>query len=232
LGNEVSPYFDSMLGKIISFSSDRATAIQKLIQGLERLVLFGPSTNRSYLIQLLRDERVQVGEIYTQLLSEIPYRFDAASALKLLNSPQTMNLDSADLQDSEEDLFSPWGAVVQKKAEAFFEDWGDRRFYFTPFADWSERREHRRSGKSAGGESDPGESLIRTPMPGKIVQVAVQDGATVQKGQLLLILEAMKMEHQIRAGMNARVKRMAVQTAQQVLPDDLLVELEPLKDEA
>ncbi len=43
------------------------------------------------------------------------------------------------------------------------------------------------------------------PMPGKVIQVAVEQGARVERGQVLVILEAMKMEHRIEAPANGRV---------------------------
>ncbi len=53
------------------------------------------------------------------------------------------------------------------------------------------------------GAADP---LVRSPMPGTVVSVAVQDGATVQAGDVLVAVEAMKMEHQLTAAVSGVVR--------------------------
>ncbi|TDK26936.1 biotin/lipoyl-binding protein [Arthrobacter crusticola] len=54
----------------------------------------------------------------------------------------------------------------------------------------------------AAGTADP---LVRSPMPGTVVSVSVQDGEVVEEGQVLLAVEAMKMEHQLRAAVAGTV---------------------------
>ena len=61
------------------------------------------------------------------------------------------------------------------------------------------------------------------PMPGKVLSVAVADGAQVEAGQLLLILEAMKMEHRITAPTAGTVKAMKVKEGDQVANGAMLV---------
>ena len=58
----------------------------------------------------------------------------------------------------------------------------------------------------AGGEGEEVEGGLRAPMPGKVIALAVQPGATVEKGAPLLVLEAMKMEHTIHAPRKGVVK--------------------------
>jgi acetyl-CoA/propionyl-CoA carboxylase biotin carboxyl carrier protein len=53
------------------------------------------------------------------------------------------------------------------------------------------------------GAADP---LVRSPMPGTVVSVSVEDGATVQVGDVLLAVEAMKMEHQLTAAVSGVVR--------------------------
>ncbi|WP_052274493.1 ATP-binding protein [Arthrobacter sp. L77] len=53
------------------------------------------------------------------------------------------------------------------------------------------------------GAADP---LVRSPMPGTVVSVAVADGATVEAGDVLVAVEAMKMEHQLTAGLSGVVR--------------------------
>ena len=68
------------------------------------------------------------------------------------------------------------------------------------------------------------------PMPGQVVQVAVTSGQEVQKGDLLIILEAMKMEHSVKAPADGVIARVAVKEGDQVDVDALLVVLEEAGD--
>ncbi|HVN86463.1 MAG TPA: biotin carboxylase N-terminal domain-containing protein [Candidatus Binatia bacterium] len=72
------------------------------------------------------------------------------------------------------------------------------------------------------------------PMPGKILAVRVQSGDAVQKGAPLVILEAMKMEHEVAAPHNGIVREVRVEVGQQVDSDDVLVVLDeaPPSEEA
>ena len=64
------------------------------------------------------------------------------------------------------------------------------------------------------------------PMPGKVLSIAVSTGETVEAGQLLLILEAMKMEHRVTAPHAGRVGEVKAVAGKQVQGGDLLVVLE------
>ena len=61
------------------------------------------------------------------------------------------------------------------------------------------------------------------PMPGKIIEIRVSEGDTVQTGQVLLIMEAMKMEHSVTAPLEGTVQQVSVDTGDQVDADALLV---------
>jgi acetyl/propionyl-CoA carboxylase alpha subunit len=76
----------------------------------------------------------------------------------------------------------------------------------------------RRAAASAGLEG------LWAPMPGKILDTRVREGETVRAGQTLLILEAMKMEHEIRAPRAGRVGRLPFRNGDQVETGALLVE--------
>ncbi|MDX1369028.1 acetyl/propionyl/methylcrotonyl-CoA carboxylase subunit alpha [Pseudomonas sp.] len=71
-----------------------------------------------------------------------------------------------------------------------------------------------------------GSGSIKAPMDGAIVEVLVEEGSQVSKGQLLLVLEAMKMEHPLKAGIDGVVRRVGVSQGDQVKNRQLLVEIE------
>ncbi len=80
------------------------------------------------------------------------------------------------------------------------------------------------SGARRGGEAS-GEGALMAPMPGQVRAVLVAEGDEVERGQTLLILEAMKMEIRIQAARAGRVVKLPVRDGQSVNKDDLLAEV-------
>lgn len=70
-----------------------------------------------------------------------------------------------------------------------------------------------------------GDGAITAPMPGSIFQMKTQEGAQVQAGQVLLVMEAMKMENPITAPFNGTVTKVFVREGDNVGEGDLLVEV-------
>ncbi len=62
-------------------------------------------------------------------------------------------------------------------------------------------------------------------MPGKIIDVLVREGATVLRGEPVVILEAMKMQNEILAPVNGTVVKVSAKANTNVMKDDLLVEI-------
>jgi len=78
----------------------------------------------------------------------------------------------------------------------------------------------------AEGEDDSGGSgVIITPMPGKVTQIMIQDGEKVTQGQPLLILEAMKMEHTIKAQVTGTIEGFRLAVGDQVTDGEALVRI-------
>ena len=76
---------------------------------------------------------------------------------------------------------------------------------------------------STAGGSD---TELRAPMNGKVVAVLVAEGEVVDKGQRLVVVEAMKMQHEMTAQAAGRIVRLAVKPGDQVATRQLLVELD------
>lgn len=70
------------------------------------------------------------------------------------------------------------------------------------------------------------ENMIRAPMPGKILKIKVNEGDKVKKKQSLVIVEAMKMEHDIRAPFDAVVNKVNFKEGQIVDAEKPIIELE------
>jgi 3-methylcrotonyl-CoA carboxylase alpha subunit len=67
---------------------------------------------------------------------------------------------------------------------------------------------------------------VRSPLPGKIIDLRVKAGDTVSKGQALLVLEAMKMEHTLAAPTDGKIKSVRYAVGEQVAEGAELVEFE------
>ncbi|MEP3246353.1 MAG: biotin carboxylase N-terminal domain-containing protein [Sneathiella sp.] len=74
----------------------------------------------------------------------------------------------------------------------------------------------------AGGSAD---HFVKAPMAGRILSVEIKAGEAITAGQTLVILEAMKMEHRIRAGQDGQAEAISVSVGDQVGKNDLLVSL-------
>jgi biotin carboxyl carrier protein len=70
------------------------------------------------------------------------------------------------------------------------------------------------------------EGNLISPMPGKIFKIFLSEGQEVKKGEVVLILEAMKMEHSIKANQDGIIKKIFFKEGEQVTDSVLLVEIE------
>ena len=79
-----------------------------------------------------------------------------------------------------------------------------------------DEREKRLRSAAGGGVAETGEFLLRAPMPGLVVAVPVSEGQAIQKGQVLLILESMKMQNELKSPEDGTVGRIRVKAGETV----------------
>ncbi|MGZ3305295.1 MAG: acetyl-CoA carboxylase biotin carboxyl carrier protein subunit, partial [Asticcacaulis sp.] len=79
---------------------------------------------------------------------------------------------------------------------------------------------------SSGGHATEASGTVIAPMPGKVIDVFVKPGEAVEKGQKLLILSAMKIEHTMKAPRAGTVTAVHAATEQQVADKAVLIEIE------
>ena len=84
----------------------------------------------------------------------------------------------------------------------------------------------REAGAASVGGGQAGDKVLRAPMPGQVQRVMVAAGDRVATGEMLLVLEAMKMEMRVQAPRAGRVVRLAVAAGESVEKDQILVELD------
>lgn len=244
-GDQVSPYYDPMLAKLVVWAANRAQAIEGMIQALSETRLAGVATNRDFLIRVLENAAFRSGDFNTglierhmaSLIDDNPderHKSLAAFAVWSISQPQNnhpwhqasgwrMNLPRASVFR----LFCEGQTVdiaVQPRVNDFLCHVNGKplliegfnrisqgieltgkpsgRFVITPldrgFSVISERLTLRLSPPEYTLEesSDAG---LHAPMNGTIVSVQVKAGDQVEADAPLLVMEAMKMEHTIRA---------------------------------
>lgn len=88
-----------------------------------------------------------------------------------------------------------------------------------------DERTHRLAGLRGDPGTHSGEVVLRAPMPGVIVEVAVKEGAAVEKGQTLVVLESMKMHNEFKAPRAGRLHSVRVASGQRVEKNAVMLTL-------
>ena len=88
-----------------------------------------------------------------------------------------------------------------------------------------DEREKRLRSAAGGGVAESGEFSLKAPMPGLVVSVPVAEGQEVKKGQVLLILESMKMQNELKAPRGGIVSRVRIQPGESVEQRQTLLSL-------
>eukprot|EP01133_Synstelium_polycarpum_P001436 gene1436-1665_t len=270
-GQRITPFYDSMLGKIIAHGATREEARRKLVRAVEDCVLLGVPTNQRLLASLLKHPHFIAGDFSTGFIAEhfsdIPrphatneelalaaalfYQHSASAHTQPLSGwrnnasvPWTWQLAEHDepraislsvLADNclhvEIDLHAieirdlstdgRWATAVLNgiRRRIAYHLQGTR--LWLPGVCINDRTQ-----TVATRQAEASNGTVKAPMDGAIVEVRVSEGDSVSKGQLLLVLEAMKMEHPLKAGMSGVVKRIQAVAGDQVRNRQILLEIE------
>ena len=247
--DEVTPFYDPMLGKIIVHAQERWEAIDQLAEVCERTVIWPVATNLGFVARALKMKEFRAAEIDTGfidrhadklLTANMPLKDMAAHAadeLKLFpkKKPGRPWRDDRGFRlngkrRAELHLIDDHGEVhhvdLTKKPKRKFKDWGKNPLVMKYGGDYRAFRVYIPRGNVTGGAGD---GSILSPMPGKIIAIAVAPGDKVVKGQKLLTLEAMKMEHSLTAPFDGVVAELNASEGGQVQVDTLLVKVEAEK---
>jgi acetyl-CoA/propionyl-CoA carboxylase biotin carboxyl carrier protein len=198
-GNEISAAYDPMIAKLIVHGVDREHARRRMLRALGEFVIEGPQTLLGFHKALLSHDCFVRGETCAGIV-ESPEL--AARAAELETPP------------SNKVQLGGNGRTVER---ARVVELDGRRFdvrILEPEPAWRElarkRRERVRAG--AGGGTD----AVVSPMQGTVLAVAVADGDTVEAGQVICIVEAMKMENEVHAHRPGVVSDLTVAVGQPV----------------
>ncbi|MBS2039499.1 biotin/lipoyl-binding protein [bacterium] len=240
--DEISPHYDPMVAKLIAHGGTRDEALRKLRRALEQTVLFGVECNRDFLKHWL--ERAHTEKLYIDTLEHQPWsptRDDwapwAAAAAQWLAWPQQhwRNLPGPAPRWSFDDQEISWcdhpcGWLAD--GSLWLERSGERRNFRVLWCEdevWVASAQQisrlalpapRRAGPAVAGDA------VNAPLTGSIVEVAVQPGQLVRAGDLLLRLEAMKMEHRLLSPRDGTVAEVLCSAGEVVQARSLLVRLQ------
>jgi propionyl-CoA carboxylase alpha chain len=254
-GSVVSPFYDSMIAKVIAHAPTRAGAINKLQRALGQAHLIGPVTNRSQLLGLLTPMADHWEEIDTGWLdrnppgaSQIEPAFVAAAALAWGRSQRNaLALFPAGWRNNPSQMqqvrvgdhevryrYDRRGAVVEALVDgaAVTGGWLPALNFIETEIDgdvvFVSRGQYRFPVPPRYSPPDDAGRAGSTvaPMPGSILRVIVAVDDVVVAGQPLLAMEAMKMEHQVVSPVAGTVVEVFVEAGQQVDSGQPLVRIE------
>ena len=89
-----------------------------------------------------------------------------------------------------------------------------------------DEREKRLRSAAGGGVAETGEFNLKAPMPGLVVAIPVEEGQDVKKGQVLIILESMKMQNELKSPRDGRVHRIRAKAGESVEQKQTLLSLQ------
>ena len=276
-GCVVSPFYDSMLAKLIAHSASREGAINQLADALDRTACLGLTTNRGFLARVLRHPEFAGRDVSTAFLARHFADNDARaaatpSAMRALIAASNATLAAAApsalwagwTSSNRVDTIAPlrvgdgveaWSlsgspaALTARCGDALHQITGltrDSRSIVHAVIDghpMSARvvSEGNRAWWLCGGIELSVQDLrlvgataavtaaadaLRAPMHGRITQVIVPVGTRVKAGELLVVMEAMKMEHQISAPFAGQVAAVHARVGDQVSARQVLIEID------
>lgn len=89
-----------------------------------------------------------------------------------------------------------------------------------------DEREKRLKAAAGGGVAEGGEFHLKAPMPGLVVTIPVAEGQEVKKGQVLIILESMKMQNELKSPRDGMVERVRVKAGESVEQKQTLLSIQ------
>jgi len=239
-GDAISPFYDPMIAKLIAVGDDRDEAIDELAAILDGVEVWPVRTNAAFLVNALLEPdfinaNLDTGFIERHLDELVPdaepdddirraaatvailaaeedaapalagFRLNALSALSVALNGEAVTVGGDDEIADVSGFADEHRVVVFSEGQAFEFGLGSRG-----------------TGTSHGVH----DGEIEAPMPGKVTAVEVSQGEKVAKGQRLLTLEAMKMEHALTAPFDGTIAELSAALGQQVTEGTVLVRVE------
>jgi len=252
-GGEVSQFYDPMIAKLIVHEDTREAAANALADACASVEVWPVKTNAGFLVRCLEHPRFVEGDVDTGfiaseaasletpapspvLMAEVanhaldrgPPSDEEASAWSSLAGARGFRLNASPvrsirlwLEDGQRDVMPADGATYQRTTIIH----EDRIIGFENGVAHSFR--DRAPVLSGAGAAPASDGSLRAPMPGKIVATPASPGDVVTKGQPLVVLEAMKMEHALVAPFDGVVETIGAAVGEQVVDGAVLATVKP-----
>jgi acetyl-CoA/propionyl-CoA carboxylase biotin carboxyl carrier protein len=215
-GSEISPMYDPMIAKLIVWDADREQATARMVRALSEYEIGGLKTLMPFHTAILQTEQWANAETCRDLIEDKKW-------LKTLAFPA-----AEPASDSEDE-------PAEKVEQAYTVEVSGKRFDVRvigpPFegggaavavngagAARKPPRRERAGGASGGGGGDS----LTSPIQGTVLKVAVEQGAAVEEGALIAVIEAMKMENEITAHKSGTVSELPIAVGAAVTTGDTI----------
>jgi len=211
-GSEVTPMYDPMVAKLIVWDVDREHATRRMIRALGEYEVGGLTTLIPFHKALLASEQWGNGETCRDLMEDREWLKSTAPVEA--PAPAEAETEGAAEQVSRDYKVEVSGKLFDVKVI------GEALAGATAPAAGGKRppKRERKSGGAAGASSES----LPSPLQGTVLKVAVAQGAEVAEGDLVCVIEAMKMENEIVAHRGGKVEELKVEVGAAVSSGDVL----------
>ena len=198
-GDEISQFYDNLVGKLVCWGKDRNTAIARTIRALEEFEIRGLATTIPADIAILMHSDFRSVNHSTKWVEE------------------TLDLTGVRGDPLETGDSSSSGEVREAEIEV-----NGKRFEVSLSVP-SSTSKVRRSASAVGASAAGGDGNISVPMQGTIVKIQVAEGDKVEAGDILVVLEAMKMENNIASDVNGTIAEITIEEGDSVGAGDIII---------
>jgi 3-methylcrotonyl-CoA carboxylase alpha subunit len=253
VNESVTSHYDPMIAKIIAHGDTRSEAIMRLRNGCAEIEVWPVRVNAGFLVRCLSDSSFVAGDVDTGLigargetLTKTPQPSAEAQAAAAFGFAMKFPRHWSSNADGDGPL-SPWRhlrgfRLNAAPSAAVRMIWNGQHVTAQPvegdawsMSGYDTQLVHENgevyeftldTGERSAEEATAGDGAILSPMPGKIVSVAAKAGAKLKKGDPILVLEAMKMEHTLTAPFDGKLTELNAKPGAQVSEGVLLAKLD------
>ncbi len=215
-GSEVTPMYDPMVAKLIVWDVDREHATRRMIRALGEYEVGGVTTLIPFHKALLATEQWADGETCRDLVGDRDW-------LKQLAAEETAE-KALHAEDDGEQVTRDYKVEVAGKLFDV-KVIGDAVAAAAGGGGAALKRPPKRERSGGGGSSASGDDLV-SPLQGNVFKVPVEEGQEVSEGDLVCVIEAMKMENEITAHKSGKITQLAAKEGAAVNSGDLLAKIE------
>jgi acetyl/propionyl-CoA carboxylase alpha subunit len=249
-GGAISPFYDPMIAKLIAHAPSREQALAELGEACDAVEVWPVKTNAGFLARCLEAPSFIAGDVDTGFiernLAELTAPAEPSTAALSAAAAAAMIAEESGVM---EEAPSPWrdlagfriNAAPETAVRLFLDGKAvmaqgvphaaprsvllDDEDHIVVFEQGEAFAFCLHPPSADASEGGAGDGDIRSPMPGKVTQVSVKKGQAVKKGDPLLTLEAMKMEHALTAPFDGKVEALTAKVGDQVTEGTVLAKL-------